>query len=599
MTSKRSPQYLRQILRSYQQASTHASTEIFLAGSFTLDSLIPYIKGHFLEEGVTANIEAAPFNQVLQFCRRPESYIDTTAPPDTICLIWRIEDLFPRALENTLYGEPFLAELKNEIDLVIEDVRRIREWYQGTIIVSNPPFPQFPGFATHEVGMGEASGRIFRDISQYWSERAATLPLITTVDLQGLLLQQGITSAHDARKWYMYRQPYSENFLARIAWMITRTVLAQKRSARKCIVLDCDNTLWGGIIGEDGIAGIQLGDDFPGSVYRDFQFNLKYLHQRGILLAVASKNNPDDVMSVFNGHDAMVLRSTHISRFEIGWDSKVDSLRRIAKALNIGVDSLVFIDDSMKEIDEVRQRLPEVACIQVPEEIVDLPEILGDSGLFDQMQITGEDRQRSRMMHEEHLRGLARSSLTENEFKSSLALRISVFEAQPQHVARVTQLVNKTNQFNLTTVRRSQSEIEALIKSSRYRVLAVDVSDKYGDYGLVGVAILEQQNGGRWFIDTLLLSCRVLGRDIEKAFISAIAEIVAGLGGTELIGRFVPTAKNAQAGSFYADHGFRPDSHTGDWLAHVTAIKALSSGFGGDITLHTTRNTEALLQGQR
>ena len=591
MNSNRSPQYLKQVLREHQKSSCSESTDIYLAGSFTLDSLIPYLKGHFLAEGIAANIEMGPYNQVPQFCRQPESYINTAASPDVICMIWRIEDVYPRALENALVDGQFHAELKDELDLIIGGLARLREWYKGIIIVSTPPFPQFPGFSSNEVGQGQLGTRIFQNISEYWSEQIAALHQILTFDLQGLLLLHGMDIAHDARKWYMYRQPYREIFLADVAWMVSRAILAQKRSARKCIVLDCDNTLWGGIIGEDGISGIQLGDDFPGRVFRDFQLYLKHLHQRGILLSVASKNNPDDVMDVFNSHDAMVLRQAHISCFEIGWESKVESLRRIAKALNIGTDSLVFIDDSRIEIAEVEQRLPEVVCILVPDEIAELPLILSGTGLFDQAQMTEEDRNRTAMMRADKLREHESSSLTEEEFKRNLALRLSVFEVEPQHVARVTQLVNKTNQFNLTTIRRSQSEIEALVLSKQHRVLATNVSDKYGDYGLVGVGILEQQDGGIWFIDTLLLSCRVLGRDVETAFISAIANLVFQEGGCKLVGRFIPTLKNVQTESFYLNHEFQFDSQSGDWYADVSGIRTLSEGLACDISIHTSPTT--------
>jgi len=591
VNSNRSPQYLKELLRTPQESSSSESIDIYLTGSFTLDPLVPYLKAHLLAEGVAADIETGPYNQVVQFCRQPESYIDKAAPPDVICLIWRIEDVYPKALENALVEGIFHAELKIELDRFIDGLARLREWFQGIIVVSTPPFPQYPGFSANEVSQGQLGARIFQLISEYWSEQIAALRQTQTFDLQALLLLHGMTTAHDARKWYIYRQPYREIFLAEMAWMVSRIILAQKRSSRKCIVLDCDNTLWGGIIGEDGMAGIQLGDDFPGRVYRDFQFNLKRLHQRGILLAVASKNNPDDVLAVFDNHDAMVLRQAHISCFEIGWESKVESLKRIAKTLNIGLDSLVFIDDNRKEIAEVELRLPEVVCITVPDEIADLPMILTGTGLFDQAQMTEEDRNRAGMMHAAQMREHESSSLTEEEFKHGLALRLSVFEVGPQHVARVTQLVNKTNQFNLTTIRRSQNEIEALVLSERHRVLAANVSDKYGDYGLVGVGILERQDGGIWFIDTLLLSCRVLGRDVETALISAIADLVDQEGGRKLAGRFTPTLKNSQTENFYFKHGFQLDRQSGDWHADVTGVKTLSQGLACDISIHARRKT--------
>ena len=595
MTSNRSPQYLKQILRAHQATHSTQVTDIYLAGSFTLEPLAPYLEGHLLAEGVSANIKIGPYNQILQICHQPEAYINLSAPPDAVCLIWRIEDIFPKGLENALIEGRIPAELKEELDRLIEALARLRERYSGIIIVSTPPYPRLPGFSTEEVGQGQVGGNVYQNISGYWSHQITSLTQIQSLDLQALVLQHGIAAVHDARKWYMYRQPYRESFLAEIAWMISRTILAQKRSSRKCIVLDCDNTLWGGIIGEDGISGIQLGEEFPGRVYRDFQHHLKHLYHRGILLSIASRNNPEDVFAVFDNHDAMVLRREHIASFEIGWESKVDSLMRIADALNIGTDSLVFVDDNKKEIAEVEQRLPEVVCLLVPDEIVDLPSILRGTGLFDQVQLTEEDRNRCRMIQAEQLREHKKSLLTEDEFKRSLALQVRVFEVGPQHIARITQLVNKTNQFNLTAIRRTQSEIEALTLSTEYRVFAADVTDKYGDYGLVGVAILVQQDEGAWFIDTLLLSCRVLGRDVETAFLSALADVVLRMGVCKLTGRFIPTSKNLQAESFYSKHGFQYNPSTGDWYAEASGVSTLSQGLACNISLHIRQGKESNL----
>ena len=593
MTSNRSPHFLKQIFRSDQKRKPAETTKIYLAGSVTLDPLVPYIGGHMLIEGVTASIEVGPYNQILQFCHQPETYFGPGAPPDAVCLIWRIEDLFPNALELSLVEGCVSDELKVELDGLIEALARLRKRYSGIIIVATPPYPQRPGYSTEEIGQGLLGGNIYQTISGYWLQQIASLPQIQSLDLQALILQHGIASAHDARKWYMYRQPYKESFLAEIAWMISRIILAQKRSPRKCLVLDCDNTLWGGIIGEDGISGIQLGEEFPGRAYRDFQFYLLYLYHRGFLLAIASRNNPEDVFNVFDNHDAMVLKREHIARFEMGWDSKVESLRRIADALNIGTDSLVFVDDNKKEVDEIEQRLPEVACVLVPDEIAYLPECLSATGLFDQIQLTEEDRKRSRMIQAEQRREHKKSSLTEEEFKRSLDLQINVYEVEPQHIARVTQLVNKTNQFNLTTIRRTQSEIEELTRSAACRMFATEVTDKYGEYGLVGVAVLARKAEGTWLIDTLLLSCRVLGRDVETAFLSVLADVVLQAGGNILVGRFVPTAKNHQVENFYARHGFQYNTSSGDWYAEAGHVTTLRQGLTCNISLHMRQGSES------
>ena len=300
-------------------------------------------------------------------------------------------------------------------------------------------------------------------------------------------------------------------------------IAAEKLSPKKCVVLDLDNTLWGGIIGEDGLAGIQLGDDFPGKAYRDFQRHLLYLKSKGVLLAVASKNNPEDAYEVFDKHDAMVLSRKDIAAFEIHWESKVESIKRVAKKLNIGLDSLVFVDDNPKEIGEVTERLPDVSCVMVPEELAYLPGLLAETDFFDFAEVTDEDRRRTEMMAADNIRQETQETMSEEEFRKSLNLKIDVFAAQKQHLARVTQLINKTNQFTMTTIRRTQDEVETLANSKEALVLGMDIKDKYGDYGLVGVAILKKDIKS-CVIDTLLMSCRVLGRGAEDTFIAKIAE---------------------------------------------------------------------------
>jgi FkbH-like protein len=362
-------------------------------------------------------------------------------------------------------------------------------------------------------------------------------------------------------------------------------IASEKFSPKKCVVLDLDNTLWGGIIGEDGLVGIQLGDEFPGKAYRDFQKYLLQLKSKGVLLAVASRNNPDDAYEVFDKHDAMVLSRKDIAAFEIHWDSKVESIQRVARTLNIGIDSLVFVDDNPKEIGEVSERLPEVTCVMVPEELAYLPGLLSDTDLFDFSQITEEDRRRTEMMAAESLRKQTQDVMSEDEFRRSLNLRVKVFQAETQHLARVTQLINKTNQFNLTTVRRTQDEVEALAKSKNVMVLGMDIVDKYGDYGLVGVAILKKE-GTVCVIDTLLMSCRVLGRGAENAFLAKLGEAANTLGCEELSGMYIPTAKNGIVKDLYKRLGFTGGPQEGHWfLRTAEGYPQVPSGVGVELHL--------------
>jgi FkbH-like protein len=321
------------------------------------------------------------------------------------------------------------------------------------------------------------------------------------------------------------------------------------------IALDCDNTLWGGVVGEEGVGGIELGSAFPGSGFLEFQKVLKSLKERGVLLAIASKNNPQEVDDVFTQHDDMVLRKEDIAVWRVNWNPKSQSLREIAAEINIGLDSLVMIDDSHFELAEISNNAPEVRLLQVPEETGLLPDLIASSGLFRDMTVSAEDLARTDMIRQEAVRRNAAAAMSREEFLASLELALDYIDVGENHVGRVAQLTNKTNQFNLTTIRRTEAEIRALVASDSHLVRAIRVADKFGDYGLVGVAILET-GGDEWRIDTFLMSCRVLSRGIETAFLAALAKEASDRGAKALVGRYVPTPKNPLVADLYPRHGF-------------------------------------------
>jgi len=330
-------------------------------------------------------------------------------------------------------------------------------------------------------------------------------------------------------------------------------------------------------VGEEGLSGIDLGDEFPGSAYRDFQKLLLYWRQQGVLLAISSKNNEADVWEVFKKHSGMVLKREDISAFQINWEPKSEKIPLIAKALNIGVDSLVFIDDNPMEIDYMRAGRPEVQSILLPEEPADIAGFLQSLHLFDRLDITQEDRQRADMIRAEQQRESLGTGLSKDEFRRSLELKLDLFLAQPVDLDRIAQLINKTNQFNLTTIRRTLDEVRALGSSPKHRIFGLSVADKFGDYGLTGVVVIEvSEDRSHWIIDSLLLSCRVLGRGVETALLAAIALEAGAEGVTEIVGSFVPTAKNKPAATFFEDHGFRqePDQR---WRISLGQVAPLCS----------------------
>ncbi len=550
------------------------SLSIGLMGTFTVDPLIPYVGGRLIQKGFAAvDLTVGPYNQVYQLCFNPEATLERDRL-DVIVILWRVEDLIPENLYQTLLGnEAALADLYSEVSQLIDAIATLRKKFEGTIIVTTPPYPALPSFDIHELQQPTTGGMLHTNILNRWIEGLQQVGGIKILDINGLLSNEGYQSSHDARKWYLYRQPYTEDFWSIMGEQLSRIISAQTISAKKCVVIDCDNTLWGGIVGEDGLTGIALGEEFPGRAFRDFQKYLLHLRNNGIFLAIASKNNAEDVFEVFDTHDAMVLKRDHISVFEVHWDSKVESLKNIANALNISTDALVFVDDNPKEIEEVKMRLESVSCFMVPEETAYLSDLLCNTGLFDIAELTSEDRERSNMMLAEQKRRDIKESQSEEDFLNSLELTVDVFEVEPRHIARVTQLINKTNQFNVTTIRRTQDEVEALSSSQDTLILAMEVGDRFGEYGLVGVAIVTKATGAIWNIDTLLMSCRVLGRGAETSLIARVSEAVARQGGDTLYAEYEPTKKNALVKSLYPDHGFIFNKDINKWIAVVNDVK--------------------------
>jgi FkbH-like protein len=550
-----------------QTADPDYDLRIAIAGTVTVEPLQPHLGGFLLNRRFRPHIVIGPFNQVRQVCEDYAAVLGT-ADLNVIVLIFRIEDMFPKMLAESLQNPESLNDLLAELKGVVQAVARLRQSFKGTLIVSTPPYPSIPGFDISDLRHTSAGMRVFHTISDFWRSEITAVDRVRLFDLHGLVLQVGMKQALDNRKWLLYRQPYTEAFWKEIGRTIGRMISAEQISPKKCVVLDLDNTLWGGIIGEDKLEGIQLGEDFPGKAYRDFQRYLLYLKTQGVLLAVASKNNEEDACEVFDKHDAMILSRNDISAAEINWDSKVESIKRIASKLNIGIDSLVFVDDNPKEIGEIEERLPGVTCLLVPEELAYLPALLVDTELFDVAEVTDEDRVRTAMMSAENLRQQILESMSEAEFRKSLNLEIDVFNVEKQHLTRVTQLINKTNQFNLTTVRRTQDEVEALANSKSAMVLGMRIKDKYGDYGLVGVSILLKE-GTTCIIDTLLMSCRVLGRGAEEAFLRRISESAVSMGCTVLHGKYVSTPKNSLVEDLYGRCNFNRVGDSNEWTKKI------------------------------
>ena len=344
--------------------------------------------------------------------------------------------------------------------------------------------------------------------------------------------------------------PYQTGYFHVLGSLVVRQLQRRLASPRKVVVVDCDNTLWRGVVGEVGAEGVQFD---PQHVL--LQETLRRLSRSGILVCLCSKNEEFDVWSVFERRPDFRLSRDEVVGAVINWMPKSQNLKTLASRLNLGIDSFIFLDDSAFETEQMRTERPEVLTLRVPEEPADMLDALDRCEAFDRLEVTAEDRARSEMYQQERARQVAQETLSPEEFLTRLGLRVRVASPAEAQLTRVAQLINKTNQFNLTTLRRTPDEVAALLRSTAHRLLAVWVVDRFGDYGLTGLAVLEAREDG-WHLDTLLLSCRVLARGVETALLAVIGEQLRAAHAPALHARFIPTAKNAPAADFLPSHGF-------------------------------------------
>ena len=326
---------------------------------------------------------------------------------------------------------------------------------------------------------------------------------------------------------------------------------------KKCIVLDLDNTLWGGIVGEDGLEGIKLGPTPEGRPFMEFQKYLLSLFNRGIILAINSKNNFDDAMQVLKDHPHMVLKEKHFASMRINWDDKISNMKSIVEELNIGLDSFVFFDDVKLNREMIKDALPEVFVVDLPDDPSLYVDTIMNLQEFNTFQITEEDRKKGRMYAERRSRKIFKKTVTDiTEYLKRLDMIATIEKANSFNIPRISQMTQKTNQFNMTTRRYLEEDIKKFSNDKNHLVASIKIEDKFGDNGITGVAIVEKEKD-KWKIDTFLLSCRVIGRNIENSLLAYIVEQANKENVKEISAEFISTKKNAPAKDFYKNNNFK------------------------------------------
>jgi FkbH-like protein len=544
-------------LRAVPAAKPRVSIRLAILRSFTFEPVLPLLKAAALIHGLQLEIWLGGFNTYAQEMLDPESDL-YKFEPDAVLLAVQARDVVPELwdCDKELDRTAAAASVERVLLGIREWIGTFRSHSKGHLVVQDFELPDAPSSGILDAQSSHGQTHNLQEINRRLRELSAEWYGVHVLNYDGLTARFGKRRWHDERKWLTARMPVAADCLMPLAQEYLRFLLPLAGVSAKVLVVDLDNTLWGGVLAEDGVQSLQVGTEYPGALYANLQRAILAVRRRGVLLAIASKNNESDALEALERHPGMLLRGRDFAAHRINWNDKAQSLREIATELNVGLDSLAFLDDSPIERDRIRLALPEVAVIELSADPTLWARSLRDCPLFERLSLSAEDRERDHLYSAQRQRtDLERRTASLDDFLRSLEMQMEMRELSPEAVTRVAQLTQKTNQFNLTTRRYSEQEIAGLAADASARVYQVRVRDRFGDNGIVGVAITRDL-GGAWEIDTLLLSCRVIGRTIEKAILARIADDAATAGVNRLRGWFLATKKNQPSSSFYSDNSF-------------------------------------------
>ena len=528
---------------------------VALVGDSTLDYVRVHLEVALWRDGFRPELHVAPFGQYAQEILNARSGLHAFEP-ELVILDVRGETLFP-SLYGAVGAAPDAPPPAEAMVMYRSQIRHLAEAVSGLVLVHDFVVPAHPGDGRAARWHEEGVVRTVEKQNAQLAEIAREHDNVLIFDMDRFASRIGKDRIRNRKLWHLGKVAVDEPFLPELANEYLRVLKPMKGRNRKCLVLDLDDTLWGGILGEAGPDGIQIAPDGPGAPYAEFQREVLNLFERGVILAVASKNNEADVLPVLRDHPFMLLRPEHFASLKIDWTDKVENLVKIAEEINIGVDSLVFLDDNPVERNNVRMRLPEVLVPELPGDPVEYAPFLAAMSDFDTLTVTTEDRSRGRMYAAEKQRRDSRQASVDLEsYLKSLEIVAEIHPVRPGELPRVHQLMQKTNQFNTTTLRWGVAEIERFLEEEGGRIHIVRVRDRFGDSGLCGLCV-SRTAGGEMDIVDLLLSCRVLGRGVEDALLRHVVQEGRERGVSKVRGRIEFTPRNVPVREVFGGNGFR------------------------------------------
>lgn len=536
-------------------------------GNVTLNYLASDLRRAALHEGLYLAAHVGGFDQFRQELLDGDSPV-ARFKPDAVVLVLDWRELLPDLYLANLASDPAVlrAAIESETAQLAEVLGAFRRRSSAAVMVTGPLRPASSPLGFLDAGHSRSVAGLFGYLNEQLAARLTAVAGVYVHDLEASFAVAGKAACLSAKMNYLGRMPYSPTGLAVLARDAASFVRQARGKARKCLVLDLDNTMWGGIIGEDGLQGIKLGHDGIGRAFVDFQREVLALQQQGVILAICSKNNERDALEVFEKHPDMVLKLEHFAAWRINWVDKPSNLKSLAEEINIGIDSLVFLDDNPVERGAVRQLVPEVLVPNLPRDPADYPAFVRGLTCFATLQMTEEDLKRGQFYAGERQRRVLQETAGNlDDYLQALNMTLHILPIDEFTRPRIVQLIHRTNQFNLTTRRHSEVDVLNMTPERGWYVFSIRLEDRYGDNGIVGVAILRIVESDPAFpglrvglLDTLLMSCRILGRNVERMFLAYLTEFAAARGAQMLIGEFAPSAKNAMVADFYPKFGFDP-----------------------------------------
>lgn len=532
---------------------------VAVLSSFTVNGLEETLRVKCSEINVGCNVYVSGYNQYSQEILNTESALYRFAPELSFLI------LDTRSIMGDLFYLPYSVTLEQRIDHIkkrsdelVDLVNHFITKSNSKIVVTQLGIPTFSPYGICETKTEYGLQEMVRDFNKKLMEGLMGQTSVHIYDFNSFVARFGENNLFDYRQFHLGDIKISLDFIPYFADELIGYIKPVLGLNRKCIVVDLDNTLWGGVVGEDGFEGIELSLTGKGSTFVEFQRLLLSLYQRGIILAINSKNNPEDALRVIREHPYMILREENFAAFRISWNDKVSNMREIAEELNIGLDSMVFFDDDPVNREYVRKSLPSVLTVDLPNDPALYAPTLAGMNDFNVLKITDEDHKRGEMYLQQRKRNdLEKNVINLEDFLNQLNIKIKIKNADKFTIPRISQLTLKTNQFNLTTHRYQEEEITKFSQDRNMLISSAQVEDKFGDNGITGTFIVKKNDSKEWIIDTFLLSCRVMGRRVEDVMMSHIINQAKKEGVEKIKAQYIPTQKNKPCEMFLQDYGFK------------------------------------------